>query len=182
MKIKKIFHIKEQSTCETCLAICLIALIRKSGLKVRDSEEVRILLEGIKFTKLDYSIGHLTYCCKKFSVNIEAYIEFFMFKEKLSKLNLPKNLKLISEKINKKFIQKMTQDSPVIVYINKFYLEKIFHYPHFIIVISLDDKNAKIFDPWDGKYRNIPTPILIKSIASLRNKLRISPKLIRLVS
>ena len=122
----------------------------------------------------------ITYCCKKFSVNIETYVEFSIFHKILSKLALPKNLKLICRKIDKRFIQKMIQDSPVIIYINKFHLENIFHYPHFIILISLNDKNAQIFDPWDGKYRSIQTSILIKSIASLRNKLRISPKLIRL--
>lgn len=180
MTNQKIFNIKEQSTCETCLAICLMALIRKRGVKIRDSEEIKILLEGIKFTKLDYSIGHLVYCCKRFPINIEVYIEFPFFKKKLSKLNLPKNLTLMSQRIDKNFIQKMTQDLPVIIYVDKYYLEKIFHYPHFIIVISLNDKKTLIFDPWDGKYRNIPTITLSKSLESLRKELKISPKLIRL--
>lgn len=181
MNSQQVFDVKEQSTSETCLAVCLIALLRQKGIKVSDSQEINILLEGIKFTKLDFSTGHLVYLCKRYPINVEQYIDFPEFQKILSKLDIPDSLKLIPKKINEKFMQQMTKISPVIVYIDKYDLEKIFHYPHFVILISLDNKTAFIFDPWDGKYSKIHTKTLIRSIQSLRNRLRVSPKLICLL-
>lgn len=55
------------------------------------------------------------------------------------------------------------------------------HYPHFVILIALNDNYSVIFDPWDGKEKKIATKLLIRSVQSLRNKLKISPKLIRII-
>ncbi len=180
MSLKSLFDVKEQSTCDTCLPICLMALLRKRGINVNTSEEMNILIEGIKFTKLDYSIGQLVYICNKYDVKAEAYIDYPIFHKILSKLDYPANLRLICEKIDKKTMQRMTEISPVVIYVDKYYLDKICHYPHFVILIALNGAYSVIFDPWDGKERKIITKLLIRSIQSLRNKLKISPKLIRI--
>ncbi len=181
MASKNIFNVSEQSTSETCLPICLMALLRRKGLSVEDSEEMNILIEGIKFTKLDYSTGQLVYICNKYKVNIEQYIDFPIFHRILSKLTYPKNFKLISKKIDKIFLQQIVREMPVIIYIDKYYLDKIYHYSHFVILESLNDKYSIIFDPWDAKRKKITTQLLTRSIQSLRNKLKISPKLIRII-
>ncbi len=171
------FNVKEQTTCETCLPVCLIAILREQDIKVNDSEELKILIEGLKFTKDDYSTGQLVYVCKKYNVSIEQYIDYQIFHKILSKLKLPKNLILINRKIDEQFLKEMVKRSPII-YVDKYYLDGIYHYSHFVILESLDNKNAIIFDPWDGKEKSIKTQILIRSIQSLRNKLKISPKAI----
>lgn len=181
MREKNIFDVSSQATCETCLPICLMGLIRQKNIKIPDSEELNILIEGIKFTKLDYSTGQLVYICQKYLLNVEQYVDFSIFHRVLSRFKIPNNLKILSKSINKQFIKKMVNLSPVIIYLDKYYLEKIYHYSHFVILISLNDQRGFIFDPWDGRYRKISTDKLMQSIKSLRNKLKISPKLIRII-
>lgn len=158
-----------------------MALLGKRGIDVKNSEEMDILIKGIGFTKLDYSIGQLVYICNKYDVEAEMYLDYSSFHKTLSKLSYPKNLKLICEKIDKRFMQQMTGISPIVIYLDKYYLDKMCHYPHFVILIALNDNYSVIFDPWDGKERKIATKLLIRSVQSLRNKLRISPKLIRII-
>ena len=173
--------IKEQFTCETCLPVCLIALLQYKGVKTKDSEELKILVKGLKFTKLDYSTGQLVYVCDKYNVNIEQYVDHPIFYKILSKLRYTKKLKLINKKIDLGFLKKLTEDSPIIVYMDKYYLDGIYHYSHFVILKSVDNKTSVILDPWDGKEKKIETGLLIRSIQSLRNKLKISPKAIRMI-
>lgn len=158
-----------------------MALLRKDRMAVKNSEEMNILIKGLGFTKLDYSIGQLVHVCSKYGVGAEMYVDHPGFHKILSGLGHPKKLKLMREKIDKQFMQRMTRLSPVVLYLDKYYLDGIYHYPHFVILIALNDNYSVIFDPWDGKERKIATKILIRSVQSLRNKLKISPKLIRIV-
>lgn len=169
--------IKSQSTIETCLSMCLIALLENIGVRVENDEEMNILIEGLKFTKFDYSTGHLVYICKKYNVYIEQYIDYPIFFQFLSKYKYPKNMQLIHYKINKKILQKLADKLPFIVYIDQFYLRRI-HAPHFIILEKINDKVATILEPWDGKRKRISMKIFLRSIQSLRNNLKISPKII----
>ena len=78
-------------------------------------------------------------------------------------------------------MKRFVKNSPVIVYIDKCYLDKIYHYSHFVILKSINNKTSVILDPWDAKERKIETRLLIRAIQSLRNKLKISPKVIRVL-
>ena len=153
-------------------------MLREQDIRVNDSEELKILIDGLTFTKNDYSTGQLVYICKKYGVFVEQYIDYPTFHKFLLKLKLPKNLKLVNKRIDKRFLKEKTKRSPIIIYVDKYYLDGIYHYSHFVILESLDNKNAVVFDPWDGKEKSIKTQILIRSIQSLRNKLKISPKAI----
>lgn len=86
---------------------------------------------------------------------------------------------MIQEKIDLKLIDKLIKISPIIVYVDSYYLWKVSHYPHFIIVIKNQKNGYKIFDPWDGKIKQISSFMLSKSIISLRNHLKFSPQLIQ---
>jgi len=174
-------RISEQTTSETCLPVCLISLLRYKGIKIKSSEELKILIAGLKFTKLDYSTGQLAYVCGKYKVNIEQYIDYLLFYEVLSRLRYTKRLKLINKRIDLELLKRLTKNSPVIVYIDKYYLDRIYHYSHFVILKSINNKTSVILDPWDGKERKVETRLLIRAIQSLRNKLKISPKVIRVL-
>jgi len=78
-------------------------------------------------------------------------------------------------------IEKIGQKIPVIVYIDKYYLDKIYHYSHFVILKSINNKTSVILDPWDAKERKVETRLLIRAIQSLRNKPKVSPKVIRVL-
>lgn len=174
--------ITEQKTCESCLSVCLMSLLEsQKGIKLEDEEEFNILFEGLKFTRLDFSTGHLAYLAKKFpKLTFEQYIDFDVFYNILSKIDTPKNLKMYSKKINLKFLKEITKESPVIIYLDMFTLEGIYHYSHFVILTEIDDEKAIIFDPWSGKKIEMKTKILTRSISYVRNMLKISPKLIRI--
>ena len=145
------------------------------------SEEINILIEGLKFTKFDYTTGHLVYVSSKYGVEIEQYIEFPLFYKFLSKYKYPSNLKLICKKIDKKLMIEFLKISPIIIYVDQYYLTGLVHISHLVILEQLGEELAIILDPWDGKRKKIPTKILMRSIQSLRNKLKISPKIIRLL-
>lgn len=178
---KNSLKIKKQSTVETCLSVCLITLLKSKGIEIEDSAEINILVEGIKFIDLDYSTGHLVHICNNYGVEVEQYIDNQFYYNILSKLKYPKNLRLIYNKITKKFLQKMIDISPVVIYLDLYYLEKIYHYPHFVILTDLNEESATFLDPLIGKEVKMKTKLLIRSIQSLRNKLKICPKVIRII-
>lgn len=174
-------NIFEQKTCESCLSVCLMSLLEsQKGVKLEEEEEFNILFEGLKFTRLDFSTGHLVYLAKKFpNLKFEQYIDFDVFYEILKKLEIPKNLKMYTQKINLKFLKEMTKENPVIIYVDIFTLEEIYHYSHFVILKEIDGEKAIILDPWSGEKIEMKTKILMRSINYVRNMLKISPKLIR---
>mgnify|MGYP001585341045 CR=1 FL=1 len=174
--------IDKQQTCESCLSVCLMNLLEfQKGIKLDQQEEYNILFEGLKFTRLDFSTGHLVYLSRKFpNLTFEQYIDFNIFYKILERLDLPKNLKMHSKKINLKFLKKITKENPVIIYVDMFTLEGIYHYSHFVILKEINNENATIFDPWSGEKIEMKTKILMKSISYIRNKLKISPKLIKI--
>ena len=173
--------IDKQKSCESCLSVCLMSLLEsQKGIKLEGEEEFNILFEGLKFTRLDFSTGHLVYLAKKFSNStFEQYIDFDAFYGILKKLDIPENLKMYSQKINLKFLKEMTKENPVIIYVDIFTLEGIYHYSHFVILKEIDDEKAIILDPWSGEKIKMKTKILMRSISYVRNMLKISPKLIR---
>ena len=173
--------IDKQRSCESCLSVCLMSLLdSQKGIRLDEKEEFNILFEGLKFTRLDFSTGHLVYLSKKFpELTFEQYIDFDVFYEILNKLDLPKNLMMYPKKINLKFLKEMTQENPVIIYIDMFTLEGIYHYSHFVILKEINDEKATIFDPWSGEKIEMKTKTLMRSISYIRNMLKISPKLIR---
>jgi len=182
MKKPKLINNKfKQSTCETCLPTCLLVLLSSKGKNINfEKEELKILVEGLRFTKLDYAIGQVAYVVKKYGVQANVFIEFKNFFNQLNKLPLPKGLTLVNGKIDAKLLKTLLNKSFVIVYIDQFYIGHTYHFPHFIILISFDDF-VKIYDPWGGKIKIVQKTRFMKGIQSLRNKWKISPKVIQLL-
>lgn len=172
-------QIQAQSTNQTCLAVCLIYLLQQKGVTVSYKKELEILIKGLKFTKIDFAIGHLVHVSKKYHVNLKLYIDDYNFYKELLTFKYSPSVKIIHKKINRKFIYQLSDHFPIIIYIDDFYLEKI-HAPHFIILETLGKEDAVILDPWDGKRKIISTKLLFKSIYSLKNHLKFSLKVIQL--
>lgn len=179
MAIKSVF---EQTTILTCLPACLITLLREQkGLDVPDSEEMEILVNGIRFTKMDYATGQLAYISNKYNVKIEHFVEFQGFCRKLSGLKIPRSHTIICKKIDRRFLSDICRYSPVIVYLDDFYLHGIVHIPHFVILESMNEERAVIHDPWDGKRKEISVPNLMQAVGKLRNLLKYSPVVVRIL-
>ena len=169
---------REQKTCETCLSVCLMVTLKSKGLEVKDEDEMKILVEGLKLFKLDFAVGQLIYVCKTFDVNIKLFIDSPLYYKILSKYDYPKNLELVTKRIDNMLLREMVKNKPLIVYVDKYYIDKIYHFPHFIVLEYMNKNKTIIMDPWDGKKKTLPSKILSRAISSLRNKLKISPKLI----
>jgi len=174
--------IDKQKTSEGCLAVSLIALLSQKAIKLKEEDEETILFGGLKSLKLDFSTGHLIYLAKK-SPNLifEQYIDNSLYQKDLMRLKIPKNIRIKHKKITLKFLKGITKEGSVIIYIDKYQLGEIFHWPHFMVLDYVDDKKAIIRDPWNGKETELEAKKLIKSIISLRNKVKVCPKAIRIL-
>ena len=49
-----------------------------------------------------------------------------------------------------------------------------------MILEFIDSKKAKIMDPWPGKKRELDAKVVMRAISSLKNNLKISPKVIEI--
>ena len=169
----------KQSTCETCLPTCLIFLLRNLGIKIGKSEEMNILIKGLKFTRIDYAIGQLVYIVRRYKVNATLYVEFREFFNQLRKLPIPPKLTLINKKVDVSLLKKLLKAGYAIVYLDQFFIGYAYHYPHFVALLEFKNSSAKIFDPWDGKEKKVTKSEISKGIQSLGNKWKISPKAIQ---
>ena len=177
--VDKVVREFKQSTCETCLPVCLLFLLSRLGIRVKPEEELRILIEGLQFTRIDYAIGQLAYVVRKYGIRVDAYVEFKGFFKELKKLPLPEQLQLFNKKINLRLLKELMKSGPIIAYVDQFYLGHLYHYPHFVVLLALTEF-AEIFDPWEGKKRKIPKKRFMEGIRALRSKWKISPKAIQL--
>ena len=166
----------KQTTFETCLAVDLLNLV---GTEISQKKEREVLNYALDFSKDNFTIGHLDFIARKFNARLDFYVDNKPFFNFIKKFKFLDKINLIQEKINLKLIDKLIKISPVIVYVDSYYLWKVSHYPHFIIVIEKSKNSYKIFDSRDGKIKNINSTTLSKSIISLRNLLKFCPQLIQ---
>jgi hypothetical protein len=134
----------------------------------------------MKFSKEDFVIGHLDYIVKKFHVAVERFVDDEQFFNYIKSIKSSKRIKTKVHKIGLKFVDKLLAKSPLILYIDAFYLFGVCHYPHFITVLEKKGKKYRIFDTWEGKGRNMDAKKLSKSVSSLRNRIKLCPQVIRI--
>ncbi len=166
----------EQTTFETCLSVSLLNLL---NVKISKKKELELFIHALKFSKKDFSIGHLDYVVKKFNKKLDLYVDEGVCFNYIKQFTFSKKIFLIEEKINIKLVNKLLEKKPTILYIDSYYLYKIAHYPHFIIVIKKVKEQYEIFDPWDGKIKQVPIKTISKAIISLRNHIKLCPKIIQ---
>ncbi|SRR3989344_3593399 len=166
----------EQSTFETCLAVDLLNLV---GTEISKKIEREVIDYALDFSKDNFTIGHLDFVAQKFNVDLDFYVDNKPFFNFIKKFKFSDRVNLLQERIDLKLIDRLMKISPVIVYLDSYYLWKVSHYPHFVIVIEKSKNGYKIFDPWDGKIKQINGTILSKAIINLRNLLKFCPQLIQ---
>lgn len=166
----------EQSTCETCLAVSLLNI---AGAGLSREREREVLSYALDFSKDNFTIGHLDFIAKEYGTNLDFYVDNKPFLDFIKKMRFSGKIRVLQEKIDLKLIDGLIKASPIIIYVDSYYLWKVSHYPHFIIVIRKLQDSYEIFDPWDGKIREISSSTLSKSITSLRNLLKFCPEVIQ---
>ncbi len=177
----------KQKHPETCLAKCLMILLeKKEGKKIADKYEMDLLNYSFRHERENIARGHLEKVIKDFSISVNWFVDSKIFFDFIKEKNMKKKIKLVNQKVNLKFIDKIL-DNPIIVYLDRFFLwDKShslyykYHYPHFIIINKKIGNDYEIIDPDDGKVKIIPNKTLSKAIISLRNYLWISPHIINI--
>lgn len=167
-----------QSTYETCLACCLLQAVDKiKPVKISQKLELDCINHSLKFSKADFVIGHLDFISKMFNVNITRIVDNKPFYNYVKKIKSSPKIRTKVRKIDLNLVNQLLDKKPIL-YIDAYYLFKVYHYPHFITVLDKIGDKYKIFDTWDGKEKLIESKILAKSISSLRNHIKLCPQMI----
>ncbi len=187
IKLKDKISTMKQSHVESCLAssLCTLLFFQK-GIESSKNDEFDLYVDGSNYYRNDFTIGQLVLIAKKHNLKIEFIINYKPYANLLNKEKFLKNLIIKHAKIDESFIKKAVLTSPVIIYVDKFYLihknDKInrFHYPHFVILKKFD-KKIVIIDPWDGKEKTLSKKRFMQAINDLQHRLWLSPRLIRII-
>jgi hypothetical protein len=162
----------QQTTYESCLAVALMHLL---NIEPSEQKELEIWKHGWKF---NYLIGQLNFISQTYGKPLKGYIENKYYFATLS-TQAESNVHLVREKINTPLLDKiLAENKKAIVLIDNYFLQKVVHAPHFVVIESSHKHEYQIFDPWEGKQKFLSKEILDKAIMSLKKRLRHSPVLI----
>jgi len=152
-----------QATCETCLA-CNLLINSKRNIRVAKDVELDVLNHALRFSKYNFTIGHLDYMARKYGVKINWFVEGRLSYSHIRKKAIHRNVSVYKRKINIPFVDSLLKKSSVILYLDSYVLYGIHHYPHFITVAGKRGKSYKIIDPWDGRIKIVGVRTLSRGI------------------
>lgn len=177
-------HQYKQSTCESCLACCLLQLRNlHTGKRITQKEERNMLFHSLKFSRKDFVAGHLDFFEKQFEIKTIRYVHNRILYE-LVKDECRTNMQI--RKIDLEFINETIQKQPIAIIIDSAPLNKYlynmvpFHYPHWIVVYEKEKNSYRIYEPWEGKDTILPEKILKESLKSFLCRLWGAPQVIAL--
>lgn len=161
----------KQTTYETCLACCLLNASTK---KITKKLELECINHSMNFSKDDFVSGHTDFVEKKFNVSIKRYVGFpgyarFLRNKKLANPTVAK--------ITRSFLDSLIDAKPIVLIDTKV-LDAPIHYPHWIVIRSKKKTTYEIYDPWDGKIKNVPAKALGEGIRLLHEHLLMSTQLL----
>lgn len=90
----------------------------------------------MKYSKYDFIIGHLEFIYKKSGIKFKRIVDNKLFFNYLKKHEFVNKFKTEIKRIDLKMIDKFLLKSSLVLYIDSFPFYKIYHIPHFIVVIS----------------------------------------------
>lgn len=166
-----------QTTCESCLSCCLLYVASTLQPGVRHADhEVECLLYALRFSKADFTLGHLAYMTSRYSFRIHRIVEQRAWVRATAGSCRPRRITIVEKRIDLRVVDEMLAFGPVILYIDAYTLYQSCHYPHFITVLSRKHDGYDVFDPWDGKTKVVPLRALAQAIASLRSRIKLCPQ------
>jgi hypothetical protein len=168
----------KQKTMQGCLVACLGMLIRLPKIPLK--EEKNILINGLNMDYEFFTVGVIEEFLKKNNKSLELYVDNKYFSRVLKKKFKNKKVKILNQKINMPFLDKLLNDSPIIGYIDYKTLGDYSHAPHFILIEKKENKKYTIIDPWTGKRQKLNEEKLMKGIKLLKEHLKICPLVIKL--
>ncbi len=168
------FQKYSQTTVESCLACCLYQLAEQ---KINRKKELEMLFYALKFSKTDFVAGHLDFLKKKLKVKTIRYVHNKILFNAVKKTT---TVQLEQRKINLEFIDELLKTKPLIVSIDDYVMFKSYHYPHFLLIKEKTKKGYLIYEPWEGKVKEISKKILKEGLKSYLVRLWMAPQVITL--
>jgi len=166
-----------QSTCESCLAVCLLQLSRQPITRRR---ELDILSFALAFSKSSFTIGHLEWIARKVGTKCELFLEDNGYSDDIEKIPHNPRIRVLKEKIDVGLLNRLITRKPAAVYVDSHAFWKTVHYPHFVLVLSRISQKYRVFDPWDGKTRVVTAQMLQHGLDGLRDRLGFGHQVIQL--
>src|SRR3989338_8493581 len=126
-----------QHTYETCLAWSLLYI---AGEKPKLERELEILEHSLRFTKKDFTIGHLEAVKRLFKkINLFIDSDFRSECNSVAQLRKAGNIEIHPCNVYNIIMDGLFDEAkfmPFLLYIDAFVLYEYHHYPHFIIVLG----------------------------------------------
>lgn len=166
----------KQSTYQGCL---VASLAMAGGCNLTSRDEKAILVNGLDNKYGFYVIGVVEEFIKKFGKSVEVFVDNEYFTKVLQGCTKNKKIKVTYNNISMNFLNKLLNDSSVILYIDYHSFGDYSHYSHFILVDSIKDSNYKIVDPVIGKFQNVSGEKLDKGIKLLREHIKMCPLILK---
>lgn len=169
---------RAQSTYESCLAWCLLHLAEE---EITKDKEIEIVEYSLRFTKKDFTIGHLEAVHDKFKkITLHIDADFRYECKSTAQLKNSANIHICPCDVLAlmQFFDDKLLTQPVILYLDSFALWKQIHYPHYVIIIGKKDTKYTVIDPWDGKKKKVSEKVIHEGIKLLKNYLGFAPRLI----
>ena len=168
-----------QHTYETCLAWSLLYL---AGEKPTLERELEILGHSLRFTKKDFTIGHLEAVKKQFR-KLDLFIDSDFRSECNSVAQLRKagNIDIHPCNVHNVIMDLFIDEAkllPFILYVDAFVLYGYHHYPHFVVILGRKGNNVEILDPWDGRIKKVSEKELSVGMQLLKDYLGFAPRAI----
>jgi hypothetical protein len=164
---------KQQSN-QGCLVVDLHYLFQETPSRQNEAE---ILMNGLFKFRDNYTMGCLMafldkHPAKKARIYFDNKYYLNTLKQKISHPQID----MVFGKNDLTLINSLP--TPFIVYVDTNILEVFSHLPHFIMVTKSTEKRLNIYDPWDGKTKQISKDKLLTGINLLRNHIKICPFII----
>jgi hypothetical protein len=174
MKIKNY----RQSTCESCLASCLLQLRRiEEGEDFSKYLEQKMLFYAFRFDRDDWVSGHLDFLYKNLGFRSVRFVHTKILFDRAKRV---KGNEVVQEKIDLKLIDSALDRSPVIVLIDFFVLRRWCHTPHWILIYGKKGSRYEIYEPWEGKNVLVEKAKIRAGLSSLLLRLWMAPQMITL--
>ncbi len=170
---KKFIKKYKQSTVESCLACCLLTLI---GQKPTRAKEISMLFDALQYNPDDFVTGHIEHVMRKYKKELIRYVHNNPLYNHLKKARCKE--KVVQRKIDMNIIDELLHRGTIAISLNARHFGKVYHYPHWVLLLNKKRKKYVVYDPHTGIVNTITEKRLKESIKSYLIRLWMAPQII----
>lgn len=161
---------KQQSN-QGCLIVSLLYLF---AIEPTREQEQQVLSEGLFRVRENYTIGcTLAFLDHYKDTSVTIYVDNKYYCDELATFVNHPRLDMVHKKIDQNLLESLS--APFVVYVDNNITNGWMHLPHFVLVTKATDKFYEVFDPWEGKRRNMSKAKLMSGVSQLRDHVKICP-------